>query len=358
MILEGAIVDAEGTRAGYVRIRRGRVVESGPIGTDSARGRERKVRGIAVPEPVNAHTHLGDAVSAREPPHQPLAQIVRPPDGYKFRLLKETPPTVKARAMRLALRRLDRERVGAVIDFREEGLPGVELLRSAAAGLAVRTVALGRPLSRPLDPTELAALLRVADGVGLSSIAEEDHGRRRSIARACRASGKWYALHASEGKRERPEEYLDPRPDLLVHLLNATAEDLEQVVAERVAVAVCPRSNALFGHRPPLAELERLGARTLLGTDNAMFHAPSMFREVEFAYVSARLARTPVSPGFLVRAGFLEPWRFLGEPERAVVAPESPGRPLLLRLPPEDPEYQVATRATEHLILRAGTKDA
>src|SRR5208283_1832395 len=101
---------------------------------------------------------------------------------------------------------------------------------------------------------------------------------------------KKFALHASEEIREEPSEYLRPKPDLLVHLTAATPEDLEDVHTAGVTVAVCPRSNALFGRRPDLATLQRLGIPTMLGTDNAMFHAASLFRELEFAYVSARLA--------------------------------------------------------------------
>jgi len=90
----------------------------------------------------------------------------------------------------------------------------------------------------------------------------------------------------------------------------------------------------------------------LLGTDNAMFHAPSIWRELEFAYVATRLRHRPVSAGFLARAAFVEPYRWLGEPEAARVAPGTPVRPLVLRLPPDDPAYQLVTRATEHLIVR------
>jgi cytosine/adenosine deaminase-related metal-dependent hydrolase len=356
IIVEGAIVDVDGPRRGYVRFHRGQVVEVGAPGTDSTRGRIRRVRGIVVPPPVNGHTHLGDAVSDREPPHRPIDEIVRPPDGYKFRLLAETPAAPKRRAMRSALRRMQREGVAATLDFREEGRSGVELLRAAGAGTGVRTVVFGRPLERPIRRKEVDRLLAVADGIGISSALEEPFEVRRALADACRRAGKYYGLHASEVRRELPETYLAPRPDLLVHLTFATRGDLEAVVQSKTTVAVCPRSNALFGRRPDLAMFADVGVRTMLGTDNAMFHAPSMLREIEFAYVTARLARRPVPPGFLVRAGYIEPWLFLGKPQWARVEAGGPGRPIAFRLPAEDPEYQLATRATEHLIVRPGPR--
>lgn len=355
MLVEGAIVDALGARPAYVRFRGHRVVEVGQPGTDSTRGRVRRIRGIVVPPPVNGHTHLGDAVGTREPPNLSLGELVRPPHGLKFRLLADTSRVRKVAAMRAALDRMAIEGVAATIDFREEGLEGVRDLRRAARGTGVRPVILGRPLRRPIDPTELRSVLELADGVGLSAAREEPRSVRDRVARACRAAGRFFALHASEESREAPDAYLRPRPDLLIHLTRATADDLAAVAAAGVTVAVCPRSNALFGRRPALATLERLGVRTLLGTDNAMFHAPSMWRELEFAYVSARLAKRPVSPAFLATAALVEPWRWLGRPEAARVEPGVPVPPLVFRLPPDDPAYQIVSRATEHLMVRPGS---
>ncbi|MFZ1024097.1 MAG: amidohydrolase family protein [Thermoplasmata archaeon] len=352
MIVEGAIFDAAGTRKAYVRFQRGRVVETGQIGTDSTRGRVRRVRGIVVPPPVNAHTHLADAIITREPPDRTLEEIVEPPDGIKFRALAETPPAQKRRAIHQALARMAREGIAATVDFREEGLAGVHLFHAAARGLAIRGLVLGRPLHRPIDEEELDAVVRASDGIGISSAREENPSTRAKIARACRRQGKMYALHASEGIRERPEDYLAPRPDLLVHLTLASRSDLEEVAETRVPVAICPRSNALFGRRPDVALMELTGIRLLVGTDNAMFHAPSIWREIEFAYLTSRFAHRPASASYLARAAFVEPWRWLGIPEVADIGSDSPISPLVIRLPTEDPAYQLVTRVTEHLIMR------
>jgi cytosine/adenosine deaminase-related metal-dependent hydrolase len=351
MLFEGALIDREGARRGYLKLRGGRIVETGVLGTDSSRGRERRVRGIALPRAVNGHTHLGDAAFGREPPPGPVSRIVAPPHGIKFRVLAETPPAAKRRAMRDALLRMAREGTGAVLDFREEGIPGVRALRQAAEGVPLRVVALGRPIARPPDPVELRRLLELADGIAVSSAREEDLRTRTIFARACHARGRRFALHASEVVREPVDDYLRPRPDLLVHLFRATEDDLRAVAEARVPVAVCPRSNALYGHVPDLARLERSGVTVFLGTDNAMFAAPSLLRELEFAYTSQRLLRRPISPAFLVRAAFVAPWDWLGEPEAARLTPDAPRPPLLLRLPSEDPEYQVVTRAAEHVIV-------
>jgi cytosine/adenosine deaminase-related metal-dependent hydrolase len=352
MIVEGAVLDADGPRRGYARLKDGLVVETGQVGTDSRRGRERRVRGIVVPRPVNAHTHLGDAMFDREPPWTTFDAIVRPPDGVKFRLLATTSPSVKIASMRRELGRLERLGIGAVVDFREEGVDGVRWFRRAASRFDFPILVFGRPTVRPIDPKEVERILDIADGIGLSSVAEEPVAARRAIARACRRRGKRYALHASEGRRESVEEYLDPRPDMLVHMTCATDDDLAVVAQKGVPVTVCSRSNALFGRRPDLARLERLGVTTLIGTDNAMLNHPSIWRELEFSYVSARLAGRPISPAFLFRAAFVHPWAWLGMPEHARLDVGGPVRPLVLRLPPDDPEYQVVVRTTEQVMLR------
>jgi len=356
MLIEGAILDIDGPRPAYVRFRRGRIVEVGAPGTDSTRGRVRRVRGIVVPAPVNGHTHLGDAVSVREPPQGAVEELVAPPRGYKFQLLASSSRAAKVAAIRVALLRMIREGVGAVIDFREEGPLGVELMQEARRGLPIRTVVLGRPVHRPIDLDELDRVLALSDGIGLSSRRDETEATLRTVARACRLASKRYALHASEAVREPPESYLDPRPDLLVHLAKATGEDLAAVRAEDVAVVICPRSNALFGRQPDLRAMERLGLRVLLGTDNAMFHTPSIWSELQFAYTSSRLIDRAASAAFLARSALVEPWVWLGEPEAARVAPGTPVRPLVVRLPAEDPAYQLVTRTTEQFIVRVGPR--
>jgi cytosine/adenosine deaminase-related metal-dependent hydrolase len=353
-IVEGAIVDVDGVAPGYVRIREGRVVERGAVGADSSHGRVRRIKGIALPSAVNSHTHLGDVGFGREPPVGSVESVIAAPDGVKFRYLAGIRPRPHRAALRRALLRMITEGTGAFVDFREQGLEGVRRLRAASAGLPVTARILGRPLQRPVVAEEMAALLAEADGIGISSAREEPPEVRTTIASACHAAGKTYALHASEVVREAPEEYLHPRPDLLVHLTCALDEDLVAVREANVPVAVCPRSNALYGRLPDLGRLERLGLKMLLGTDNGLLNAPSIWRELEFAYVSQRLTGHPVTPQFLVRSVFLEPWAWLGMPEAARLQPGSPARPLAVRLPPEDPEYQLVTRTSERVIVLPG----
>jgi cytosine/adenosine deaminase-related metal-dependent hydrolase len=334
----------------------GRVSERGQPGTlGPLRADETSVQGIVLPRSVNGHTHLGDSVWTKEPPLLPFHQVVAPPHGLKHRLLSETPADEKRAAMARSLRTMGELGTAATLDFREEGLDGVRDLRSASGGTGVEPVILGRP-REPLDRTEVRELLQEADGLGLSAFQDLPGGAALLAMEETRSAGKILALHASESAWEPIGPILELRPKLLVHLCFAEPQDLELVREAGVTVAVCPRSNALYGRSPPLAEMERRQVPLLLGTDNAMFQAADLFREMEYAYLSARARGDPVSPRTLVEAAFVTPWKFLGRPEHARLEPGSPTKAMILQLPPEDPYYQVAARgAHRHLLLPGGS---
>jgi cytosine/adenosine deaminase-related metal-dependent hydrolase len=96
-------------------------------------------------------------------------------------------------------------------------------------------------------------------------------------------------LHCSERIREDLDRVLDLRPAFLVHMIQATDDDLERCADADVPIVVCPRSNAFFGMTPDIPRMLRAGVELRLGTDNAMINVPSMLNEMEFAYRIARL---------------------------------------------------------------------
>ena len=352
-IVSGALLDSSGAAEGYVALdAAGRVVERGSLG---AEGRRRasipRYRGIVLPSLVNAHTHLGDSVWLAEPPRGSLADIVAPPQGLKHRLLRETPPGAKQQGMRRSLLEMSQLGTRVTLDFREEGLEGALLFRKAARGTGVRPFILGRPTRVPPSRAELRALLPHVEGVGLSAVRDVGIEVATGVAQECHRQGKWLALHVSEEVREPLDPILALSPQLLVHMCAATPSDLDAVAQARIPVAVCARANHLFGRAPPLAAMEARGIRILLGTDNAMFQPPDLFREMAFAYLLSRGMGAPVTPRTLVEAACVTPWEVLGDPSAAQLEPGSHARALALRLPPQDPYYQVCGRASERNLL-------
>jgi cytosine/adenosine deaminase-related metal-dependent hydrolase len=351
-LFEGVILDRAGPSRDYLVLSsEGQVLERGRRGTlGRPRGWLDRIRGIAIPPPFNGHTHLGDAGWPREPPSGTVEEIVAPPHGLKHRWLSRVSLAVKREGIEGALDEMRELGIAGTIDFREEGRPGIRLLRNVSEREGFRCVILGRPRGRAQSPQAVRQILAEADGIGLSALRDVPRDLAELAAAECRRSGKILALHASESEREPIDSILALRPRLLVHLCAATPSDLDAVAQEGVEVAVCPRSNALFGRQPPLAEMERRHVRLLLGTDNGMLVRPDLYREMAFAYYASRLRGQPVRPETLVRAAFLEPWEFLGEPDRAQITADPPARPLVFRLPETDPWYQICCRASTRYI--------
>ncbi len=242
-----------------------------------------------VPAFFNAHTHLGDTVAMDLPASGSLADLVKPPDGLKHRILAATPRTELVRGMRASIVAMIATGTAGFADFREGGADGVAALREAAAGLDCRPVILGREGGE-----------EVSDGAGISSV--HDVANAEEVVRDARAAGRLVAFHAGEKNPDDIDEALEFEPDLLVHCTHATDAQLRRIVDMDIPVAVCPRSNWLLGvaasaAHPPITRILELGGRFYLGTDNVMFVQPDLSREMAF---TATVYRAP--PGEILRA--------------------------------------------------------
>ncbi len=252
---------------------------------------------------VDAHTHLGDAGAKELGIGLSLEQAVHPPDGLKHRYLASLDAETLVRTMRCGLLDMLHSGVIACGDFREQGLAGVRSLRRAAAGLPVRVVILGRmaeleQADAEAMEREAEAILAEADGLGVRDVEAYPPDLLSRLRR--RYPGKIFAVHAAESSaaqadslhrtgRTQVARALDWQPDLLVHLVHATPEDLHAVARAGVTAVSCPRCNGVLGNGfPDLAAWRAAGVRLALGTDNVMFVAPDMLRELDFA---SRLGR-------------------------------------------------------------------
>lgn len=251
----------------------GWILHDGARVLDAGRGRPpqpaEKVD-VILPAPVNAHTHVGDMVGrGRDLRGLSLAQVVRPPDGLKHRLLRDTPRAALVDGMRAAVAEMRGAGARACLDFREQGLDGVRMLREASGGF--RALAYAR-CGGGWDDAEAEAVAREADGIGLSALGDVQDDVPERAAAAARKQRKPFALHFSEDRRDDVGRALDLRPRFLVHACEATRDDLQAIAVEEVPLVLCPRSNALFGRAPPVREILRAGIDFALGSDNAMFH--------------------------------------------------------------------------------------
>lgn len=262
-----------------------------------------------VPALFNAHTHLGDTVAMDLPARGSLAELVKPPNGLKHRILAATPRAELVRGMRASIMTMVATGTAGFADFREGGAAGVAALREAAAGLDCRPVILGREGGE-----------RVSDGAGISSV--HDVANAEEVVRDTRRAGRLVAFHAGEKNPDDIDEALAFEPDLLVHCTHATDAQLRQIVDMDIPIAVCPRSNWLLGvttspAHPPIARILELGGRFFLGTDNVMFVQPDLFQEMAFTATIYRAPPDEVLRAAIAGAALAGRSGYLGEGQEA-----------------------------------------
>jgi len=323
---------------GYVRVKEGEIAE---VNTGQARSED--YRGIVLPKFVNAHTHVGDAVVESEPKGS-LEEIVAPPDGLKFRVLREKKALEKIRAMRAFIRSMAKT-TALFVDFREEGVEGIENLHRALRQLSLKARILGRPVLG--NAQEIEKLLDLCDGIGMSAISDWEFDYLSMLSQRAKARGKFFALHVSERIREEIEKVLALKPDFIVHMCRASREDIMLCARKGIPVVLCPRANLLFGNFPDVKAMLEEGCSLMLGTDNAMFNTPSIFREMEFLY-KCRL-KGYIEPEKILSMAIDNPRRFfLGQEQFFVRGTRQDF--IVLSLPLTDPAYQVVARGSEDLL--------
>ncbi len=253
-------------RKGTLEIKEGIVV-------DFREERNYDIRGTVIPTFINMHTHIGDTYTQEEPKGS-LEEIVGP-GGLKFKILRNRKKVYLG--MRRAMRLMEREGISHFVDFREGGEEGVSLLLEAAKGFKINPV----------------IMCRVRDsrcqGIGMSSLSDHPYDTLKSLSQWAREREKMFAIHASERIREDIDAVLSLNPSFLVHMLEATEEDLRKVASRGIPVVLTPRSNLFFGKIPNVPRFLKFGIKLALGTDNGMISLPSIFREMEIAYKLSRL---------------------------------------------------------------------
>lgn len=281
---------------------------------------------ILMPGFINAHTHLGDSAFQDIWFGKTLDELFKPPTGLKHALLESADKALISAGIRSALIEGIRSGVTTIADFRESGEPGLRLLQAASHGLPVRVTTLARPafnfgdddLRRNEAPLpsqavgEAAALLRLAEGFGISSPNELTDPALKQLAEAAKKFGRLKAIHVAEdprsseislsraGMTEPLRAIKHFEADLLVHCIHVDYSELVEIKASQASIVCCPRSNAtLRVGFPKVDVMLDLGLNVALGTDNLMVNSLELFREMEFlikAYSLAYPSARPLAP--------------------------------------------------------------
>jgi cytosine/adenosine deaminase-related metal-dependent hydrolase len=337
-LASGKLLTSDGFIDGHVEFENGVVKRVGEGTSKMATS-----KGVIVPTLINCHTHIADHVVPVDT-RLSLEELVAPPDGLKHRILRNMPLNHLTASMVRLSRNMFARGVTSYIDFREGGVEGAQAL-AAAKGNGAEPVIMGRPAAMKYVSSEVNALLKVANGIAVSSISDWDYGELSSLADHVNNKGARFAIHASERVREDIGKVLDLKPRFVVHMTKATREDVVACSEAKVPIVVCPRSNLFFGSVPPLKMMLDAGARVALGTDNAMVSPPDMLQEIGTAALLLRSQGVQdLTP--LVDMAFTNARILLNRNESLNVQPGAPCDFMVLRSKGGDPLTDLVLRSS------------
>ena len=325
---------------GYIHIDGGAIVDAGPGKAGGSDKRLDATGFLVIPGFINAHTHVADSIGKDIAAGRRLDARVHPVFGAKKAILEKSAPAHLQAFVKSSAISMLQKGITAFADFREGGPEGVRLLRGAVAGLPIRCLALGRADHYCGDPSggeglpqqavaKAGEVLKLADGLGISGANENtdaalaQYGEMAATAEA--KAGKLVAIHAAESResagfsmrhtgRSEVERIMGHlKPDIVVHMTNATDDDISLVASGKAGVVVCPRANGVLGAGlPRVAEMMRRGCRIAVGTDNVMLNSPDMFRELDYLWKASHAAGEFIEPRELVKMGSVNAAGILG----------------------------------------------
>jgi len=301
--------DLDHVDRGYIEIENGIIKGAG---AGDYKGAGKKLDGsdfLVIPGLINAHTHIADSIGKDIAASHRLDARVHPVFGAKKKILENSKPEHLKAFIRSSATSMMKKGIVAFADFREGGPEGVKMLREAVAGLPIKCIALGRVdhYSSPKDTAGLPAevmekakdVLRLSDGLGISG-ANENTDVALSEYRQL-AGKKMLAIHAAEsketiefskahtGKSEVDRIIEHMKPDFVVHMTNATEDEISLVAKSGTGIVVCPRANGVLGAGiPKVASMLRQGCTIAIGTDNVMLNSPDMLRELDYIWKASR----------------------------------------------------------------------
>jgi cytosine/adenosine deaminase-related metal-dependent hydrolase len=199
-------------------------------------------------------------------------------------------------------------------DFREGAIDGITLLKNALNGLDVRCLGLGRAeyyfdtdsakknADLPVDVKNIAeSVLQACDGFGISGANEYSNNALEYFAKVARSYNKILGIHAGEaqeayrysmenfGNSEVERVVAHMMPDFVVHMTNASDDDIKLVASNNIGVVVCPRANGVLGVGVPrVASMLKHNCTVAIGTDNVMLNSPDLFRELDYIWKVCR----------------------------------------------------------------------
>ncbi len=244
---------------------------------------------LLLPGLINSHTHIGDNFAKEVGFNKDLAEMVAPPFGLKHKLLRQIPENIKIKGIQNAVLEMLSNGITFFIDFREEGVNGVNLLKKALLKSPINNLILGRFM----DESEIDSVFDLADGIGLPSYKQITSSNEKYVIAAKQKYKKIIACHCAEVTRSElliNKLFNEKLVDVIIHGTKFRKKDLEKLIENKKSLVLSPRCNGYFGIGfPPINEIIKLRIPVSLGTDNLMVNNPDLFEEIRYFYRISRV---------------------------------------------------------------------
>ena len=290
---------------------------------------------LLIPGFINSHTHIADSIGKDLSIDADVDSKIHPMIGLKQKLLKETPKKSLSKYIKNSAKSMIKKGITTFIDFREGGLDGILLLKSALDNLPIRCIILGRieyyntkneikqnmPLSKE-HIKQLTQLLKNCDGIGISGTNENSNSNLQSYAK----TKKIRAIHAAETKdsvntskkltaKSEIQRAMLLRPSFLIHMTFATKNDLKLVAKNTRGIVICPRANSSLAEGiPDISLMQKFGCNITIGTDNVMINSPDIFREMDYLWkVTMGMSQSRFDPKQILKMATVNAGKMLNQ---------------------------------------------
>ena len=290
---------------------------------------------LLIPGFINSHTHIADSIGKDLSIDADVDSKIHPMIGLKQKLLKETPKKSLSKYIKNSAKSMIKKGITTFIDFREGGLDGVLLLKSALDNIPIRCIILGRiehyntkneiKQNMPLPKEhikQLTQLLKNCDGIGISGTNENSNSNLQSYAK----TKKIRAIHAAETKdsvntskkltaKSEIQRAMLLRPSFLIHMTFATKNDLKLAAKNTRGIVICPRANSSLAEGiPDISLMQKSGCNITIGTDNVMINSPDIFREMDYLWkVTMGMSQSRFDPKQILKMATVNAGKMLNQ---------------------------------------------
>ena len=290
---------------------------------------------LLIPGFINSHTHIADSIGKDLSIDADVDSKIHPMIGLKQKLLKETSKKSLSKYIKNSAKSMIKKGITTFIDFREGGLDGVLLLKSALDNLPIRCIILGRIehyntkneiKQNMLLPKghikQLTQLLKNCDGIGISGTNENSNSNLQSYAK----TKKIRAIHAAETKdsvntskklttKSEIQRAMLLRPSFLIHMTFATKNDLKLAAKNTRGIVICPRANSSLAEGiPDISSMQKSGCNITIGTDNVMINSPDIFREMDYLWkVTMGMSKSRFDPKQILKMATVNAGKMLNQ---------------------------------------------